>query len=162
MVTYYAQFEPAEQGGFVITFPDFGWGVSQGEDEADALKMAAGLLESIINSDIRDSKDLPEPVVRRGRKYGALAGLQSAKVELYKAFHASGITKSDLARRTGIAKTNVDRLFNLRHASRLDQIDTAFRMLGKRLNITVETAQLHANGPSGRVSRAGNRARHPL
>jgi antitoxin HicB len=34
---YPALFEPAEEGGFVVTFPDFEWGITQGDDETDAL-----------------------------------------------------------------------------------------------------------------------------
>jgi predicted RNase H-like HicB family nuclease len=31
-----ARFEPdAQKGGFVVTFPDFPWGVTQGETEAE-------------------------------------------------------------------------------------------------------------------------------
>ena len=37
---YAALFEPAEEGGFVITIPDFGWGFSQGETEVEARQMA--------------------------------------------------------------------------------------------------------------------------
>jgi predicted RNase H-like HicB family nuclease len=33
---YPVLFDPADEGGFVITFPDFGWGVSQGDNEGDA------------------------------------------------------------------------------------------------------------------------------
>jgi predicted RNase H-like HicB family nuclease len=29
---YPALFERAEEGGFVITFPDFEWGITQGDD----------------------------------------------------------------------------------------------------------------------------------
>ena len=47
---------------------------------------------------------------------------------------------ADLAKRLGIPKTNVDRLFDLRHQSRLDQIEAAFRALGKQLSIEVRDA----------------------
>jgi antitoxin HicB len=40
----------------------------------------------------------------------------------------------------GIPKTSIDRLFDLNHASRLDQIDAALRALGKRLVVGVEDA----------------------
>lgn len=69
-----------------------------------------------------------------------MPALESAKVELYRAFLASGIRKSELARRLGIAKTNVDRLFALNRKSRFDQIEKAFAALGKRLDIEVRDA----------------------
>jgi len=33
---YPALFEPAQEGGFVVTFPDFDWGITQGETEEEA------------------------------------------------------------------------------------------------------------------------------
>jgi antitoxin HicB len=62
------------------------------------------------------------------------------KAELYSAFRASGIKKVELARRLGIPKTTVDRLFDLDHHSRLDQIEGAFAALGKRLAVEVQDA----------------------
>ena len=47
------------------------------------------------------------------------------KAELYRAFTATGIRKADLARRLGISRSNVDRLFDLKHQSRLDQLEAA-------------------------------------
>jgi antitoxin HicB len=70
----------------------------------------------------------------------ALPILQSAKVELYLAFLASGLKKAEFARRIDIPKTHVDRLFSLRHRSRFDQIEAAFAAFGKRLEIEVRGA----------------------
>jgi len=45
MVTYPALFEPDhEAGGFVVTFPDFGRGVTQGDAVEEATEMAQDLL----------------------------------------------------------------------------------------------------------------------
>lgn len=62
------------------------------------------------------------------------------KVALYRAMLAAGLRKSDLGRRLGWKPAQVDRLFNLRHASRVDQIEEAFRVLGKSLEIEVRDA----------------------
>jgi antitoxin HicB len=142
-MVYTALFEPdREAGGFVVTFPDFGYGVTQGETSEEATAMATDLLSCLISDLIEDNKDLPRPRKRRGRQYRpiALPALQSAKAELYSAFRASGLRKSELSRRLGIPKTNVDRLFDLNHHSRLDQIEAAFNALGKALQIEVRNA----------------------
>ena len=57
------------------------------------------------------------------------------------AFLASGIRKAELARRLGIPKTTVDRLFNFEHHTRLDQMEAAFAALGKRLSIEISDAE---------------------
>ena len=138
---YPALFDPAEEGGFVITFPDWDWGVSQGEDEADALGMARDALITMIAYCIRHGKPVPPPTSQpRGRKHRMieLPAIVALKTELYIAFHASGIRKTELARRMGIPKTTVDRLFDFENHTRLDQIEAAFAALGKRLRIAVE------------------------
>ncbi|MEO8591700.1 MAG: hypothetical protein ABI759_00115 [Candidatus Solibacter sp.] len=45
-----------------------------------------------------------------------------------------------LARQLGIPKTNVDRLFDFKNHSRLDQIEAAFAVLGKRIAFDVRDA----------------------
>jgi len=50
------------------------------------------------------------------------------------------VRKAELARRLGIPKANIDRLFDLRHRSRLDQIEAAFKALGKEIRIEVRAA----------------------
>jgi antitoxin HicB len=139
---YPARFEPAPEGGFVVTFPDFTWGVTQGDTEAEAGEMAADALAAIVEEHIRSAEPLPRPSKPRGRKYRRvrLPALAAAKAELYQTFFESGVRKSELARRVGISKTNVDRLFDLRHRSRLDQLEKAFRVLGKELRVEVRNA----------------------
>ena len=59
---------------------------------------------------------------------------------IYEAMHAGGVRKAELARRLGIHMPQVDRLLDLRHASRLEQIDAALRALGKQLVVSVQDA----------------------
>jgi hypothetical protein len=50
---YPALFKPAKEGGITITFPDFGWGISEGEAEHDFLDMALALLQTLVQEHIR-------------------------------------------------------------------------------------------------------------
>jgi predicted RNase H-like HicB family nuclease len=83
---YPALFEPAGEGGFIVSIPDFGWGVSQGDTEDEALIMATALLQTIIQEHIRQGEALPQPSRLRGRKIRMirLPALQTVKAELYK------------------------------------------------------------------------------
>jgi antitoxin HicB len=139
---YAALFDPAEEGGFVITIPAFGWGVSQGDTEQEAREMAAALLQTLIQEHIRKGEPLPLPGKTRGRKYRmiCLPALQNAKAELYVAFQGSGIRKTELARRFGIPKTTIDRFFDFNRHTRLDQLEAAFRVFGKRLSVEIQEA----------------------
>lgn len=143
MENYQALFEPDhEAGGYVVTLPDFGYGATQGETLEEAMEMAQDLLMLTIGDYMRRGDPLPVPARRRGARYHpvTLPFLQGAKAELYSAFIASGLKKAEFARRAGIPKTHVDRLFSLRHQSRFDQIEGAFRALGKSLKLDVRDA----------------------
>ena len=130
---YPTVFEPdREAGGFVITFPDLPWGVTQAGSTEEGIVMAADLLELVIGECIRRGEDLPR--ARRLRsarvKLIRMPAMATAKAKLYSAWRASGISKAELARQMGISRTNVDRLFDFKHHSRLDQIESAFGVLG--------------------------------
>src|ERR1035437_7421946 len=93
---YPALFEPSKEGGFVVTFPDFDWGVTQGETEPDAREMALDALCMMIREDVRNGEHPPRPSKPRGRKYRLirLPALHAAKAELYMAFEALRPSKS--------------------------------------------------------------------
>ncbi len=137
---YAARFEPdMKAGGFVVRFPDFGYGATQGETVEEAYEMASDLLEGLIGDLIEDGKALPEPIERHTENWHMVrpGPLADAKAELYRAFTNSGMSKAELSRRTGIKEANINRLFRIDHNSRLDQLDAAFRALGLRLSVDV-------------------------
>ena len=143
MEPFLGLFEPDRKaGGFVVTFPDFGYGATQGETDEEAMEMAQDLLMLTISDYIRASKPLPTAKRHRGSKFRPvpLPALKAAKVDLYGAFLESGLKKAEFARRIGIPNTHIERLFNLRHHSRLDQLEAAFAALGKRLHVEVRNA----------------------
>jgi antitoxin HicB len=106
------------------------------------MEMARDLLMLTIGDYIREVKPLPVPARRRGVKFRPvpLPALQTAKVDLYTAFLRSGLKKAEFARRIGIPKTHIERLFSLRHNSRLDQIEAALAVLGKCLHVEARDA----------------------
>jgi antitoxin HicB len=67
-----------------------------------------------------------------------LPPLTSAKVKLYQEARARGVTKADFGRLLGWHGPQVDRLFDLRHPSKFEQIDRALRTMGKCLVVTVQ------------------------
>jgi len=99
-----------------------------GETDREATEMAWDLLMLTIGDYMREGKPLPVPRRRHGSRYRPvqLTAPQAAKVDLDTAFLKSGLRKAEFVRRIGIPKTHIDRLFSLRHRSRLDQIESAF------------------------------------
>ena len=143
MYRYPAVFEPyAKAGGFVVTFPDFGWGVTQGETIEEAMEMAEDALATIVADTMDRRQDLPTPGKARGKhiRIVSLPALANAKALLYTAMRAEKVRKAELARRLGVAKPQIDRLLDLKIATRFDQIEAAFQAIGKRIRIEVEEA----------------------
>ena len=63
---YPAKIERDTDGRYVVTFPDFGWGATDGATRDEALGEARDLLRELIAITIREGAGLPEPS-RRGR-----------------------------------------------------------------------------------------------
>jgi antitoxin HicB len=89
---------------------------------------------------IKRRRAIPRASKPRGKdvRMVFLPALTEAKVRLYEAMREAGVRKADLARRMGWQKSQVDRLLDLRHRSRLDQIEAALAKLHKRLAIHIE------------------------
>jgi antitoxin HicB len=137
-----ALFEPESDGGFSVTFPELEWGVTQGDNEEEALSMAVDCIVTVLGELIAQGKPIPRSPARGGKniRFVSLPFLVGAKVELYSAWIESGLSKSELARRMGIPKTNVDRLFSFKRSTRLEQLEAAFTALGKRIDLEVREA----------------------
>lgn len=139
MFDYPVILEAQPEGGFVVTFPDIPEAITQGEDEDEALLYAAEALESALLFYVNDRAPLPVPSAADGRPTVRPAALECAKLGVYQAMTEQGLRKTDLARRLGWHLPQVDRLFNLKHASRLDQIEAAAQALGRRVKVTLGT-----------------------
>ncbi|EAR21587.1 type II toxin-antitoxin system HicB family antitoxin [Nitrococcus mobilis] len=125
----------------LVIFPDFPEAATFGEDGVDALTRAVDALEEVMACRIADREEVPQPSAVGQGQYGVrLPALTEAKVLLYQEMRAQGVRKADLARRLHWHMPQVDRLLDLNHASRLDQIEAALAALGKRLDVTVELA----------------------
>jgi antitoxin HicB len=138
MLDYPVILEAQPEGGFVVTFPDVPEAITQGEDEDEALLYAIDALESALSFYVDDRKPLPVPSKpKRGQHTVRPSALECAKLGVYQAMTEQGIKKSELARRLGWHMPQVDRLFDLKHASRLDQIEAAARALGRHVEVSV-------------------------
>jgi antitoxin HicB len=113
----------AEEGGFIVNFPDLPTGWRQGENEDEALRQAEDLLEEIVLGAMAHKEDLPQPAAAAGRTLVRVQAPTAAKLEAYRGMGAAGLKKPQLADRRGWRPFQVTRLFDGRHGSRLDQIE---------------------------------------
>ncbi len=123
----------------LVTFADVPEAITFGTDEDEALLHAIDALETALSLYVDARKPLPVPGrAKRGQRTVRPSALECAKLGLYQAMTEQGIKKAELARRLGWHMPQVDRLFDLRHASRLDQIEAAARVLGRTLEVRVD------------------------
>ena len=134
MLHYPIQLED-DDDAVLATSPDFPELTTFGVDRDEAVARAAYALEEAIAARIHDGKDIPLP--SSGPDYAVLSTLTAVKVMLYRGMKEQGIGKAELARRLGWHLPQVDRVLNLRHHSRLDQMDAALTAIGRRLNVSV-------------------------
>lgn len=146
MIVYPAKFVQ-EDDGITVTFPGIPEAITCGYSEAQAHEYAVDALQVVLSEYIKRRREIPRPRNTKGMRLIALPVLAEAKIRLYQAMRQAGMRKADLARRLKWQKSQVDRLLDLTHRSRLDQIEEALAALDKRLAVQVEDVP--------RVLRAG-------
>jgi antitoxin HicB len=124
----------------LATFVDYP-GATYGNDAHEAMVCAVDALETLFVGYIANKEEIPRPSsIRHGQLSITLPVLSQAKIELYRAMCEAGVSKTELSRRLRCHMPQVDRLLDLRHESRLDQLEKAFIALNRRLAIKVSDA----------------------
>jgi antitoxin HicB len=118
----------------LVTSPDFPELTTFGEDHDEALVRAVDALEEAVAARIHDRRDIPMPTP--GDVRVRLPTLTAVKVLLYQGMRDQNIAKAELARRLSWHLPQVDRVLNVNHHSRLDQMDAALGAIGLRLDVT--------------------------
>lgn len=143
MDTYPAKFE-ADGSAILVTFPDLPEAITGGSDEAEALANAADALEVTLLTYAADGRAIPAATQRpaRGGSYRRIpvTATVAAKLAFIAAFRESGLSRVALAARLGKAETEVRRMLDPYHRTKLPAIEAGLRALGKRLVLTVEEA----------------------
>jgi len=128
------------EGGFTVTFPDVPEAITQGDTEDDAAAMAEDALVTALSFYTDSAERLPRPSPANGRPLAYVPPLVAAKLALHDAMLAAGVSNVALARQLGTDEKTVRRLRDPLHQSRINQVDAALRVLGKRMGIVIEAA----------------------
>ena len=128
-----------DDGTVLATSPDFPELTTFGDDGDEAIARAVYALEEAIAARIHDGKAIPSP--SQGADYAILPTLTAVKVMLYQGMMDQGIGKAELARRLGWHLPQVDRVLDVQHRSRLDQMDAALGAIGRQLHVTASMAE---------------------
>ena len=133
-------------GAIVVTFPNVPEAITQGRDIADALNHAVDALETALSMYMDRREDIPLPGSPKSKAAHCvvLPPISTAKVALYRELRAAGMKKAELARRLGWQKSQVDRLLDLMHTSRLDQLEQALALFDKVIVLNVKRRSDHS------------------
>src|SRR5438309_1901469 len=140
-LAYPATLIPDRAGGFTVTFPDLPEAITQGEDRLDALDQAADCIEEAIAGRIRRSDQIPAPSKTKARQTVIpVPPLMAAKAALYLAMREAKMSNVKLAKRLGCHEKDVRRMLDPRHSSRINALQGALAILGKKIVVAVEDA----------------------
>lgn len=139
---YAARFEPGDEGGIVVSFPDVPEAITEGTDEADAREQAIEALGLALLSYPLRGKSLPSATASPDAADAMISvGPQdAAKLAVLDAFHAAGISKAELARRIDRDEKEVRRILDPLHPTKLPALRKALAALGAQLVVGVEAA----------------------
>ena len=135
------QVEPDANDTFLITCPAIPGVVIFAETESTIQLRSRDAIETMLQSVMARNEPLPaSDRLKPATTHVQLALTASLKAELYEACRSSGVTRAELARRLGWHREQVDRLFRLNHASRLAQLEAAFKAVGREIDLEVRAA----------------------
>ncbi len=144
MSGYVFELTPDDNGTLLVTSAAFPELATFGEDDDGAIRAAMMALEEAIAARMARGEDIPSPqavteLPPEERLVMAPASLQTAfKVYLYNAMREQKVTRAEMARRLRWHRNQVDRLFMLDHATRLDQFEAAFGVLSLQPHVVIE------------------------
>ena len=134
---YPANIERGEGGSFIVRFPDFPEALTFGQSEAEAALEAVDCLREALRSRIRDGEDIPSPSKDvPGALMTAPPAEMVAKAAVYDAFRRGGLTRVALAGKLNVDESEVRRILDPMHRTKLDRLEQAAKALGGRLEIT--------------------------
>ncbi|KKX24348.1 type II toxin-antitoxin system HicB family antitoxin [Rhizobium sp. LC145] len=138
--SYAAVFEPTErEGGFTVTFPDVPEAITEGEGMADARAMAEDALGVALLTYLEMGRALPEPIAE-GYMIAPAPEI-AMKIAVIETFRASGLSRTELARRIGKDEKEARRLLDPDTATKLPLMNSALAAMGQRLVIGLEAAE---------------------
>lgn len=131
---YPAKLIRQREGGYLVRFPDVPEALTEGETREQALTEARDTLVAALGGYVQGRRSIPAPCrVQPGQHLIYLPPLIAAKLALYQTMRDQRINNVALAKRLGVSETAVRRLIHPDHASRIEKVEEAMAILGKRL-----------------------------
>ncbi len=139
MLRYPVVLERDDNGTVLVSFPDIPEAHTFGINKEEALSRTVDAALTALDARIADRESIPTPSALKADSapHARLPALAEAKITLYRTMRAARMKKTQLARKLNVHLAQVDRLINLRHQSRLDQLEAAFRVFDCDLTLCI-------------------------
>ncbi|MCH4880130.1 type II toxin-antitoxin system HicB family antitoxin [Pseudomonas sp. TMW22090] len=141
MYDYAIRFEEDDSQGLAVFCRDLPELNSFGEDKSHAISETLDAIETTLSIYVDQRRAIPaasEP--QNGEHVVHLPAVVVAKIALWNEMMSRGMRKADLCRSLGVSQTQGDRLVDFLHTSKMEQLESALAVLGKRLSVSVEAA----------------------
>lgn len=125
----------------LVRFRDLPEAVTEGKTREDALAEAVDCLDMALLFRVKEKARVPAPSrAERGEVAVPASPSVAAKVAFIRAFAEAGITRVALAGRLGVRETEVRRMLDPDHGTKLDRLNEGMRALGRRLVVADQPA----------------------
>lgn len=114
---------------------------ASGDTLGEAFAEALDGMESALSLYVEQRRQIPAASVPSDRSQVLpLPALTVAKIMLWNAMLDEGISRVELGRRLGCSRQVVDRLVDFLHTSKIEQVERALAVLGRRITLSVQAA----------------------
>lgn len=137
--SYAALFEPGDEKGYVVTFPDVPEAITEGDTMEEARLMAEDALGVILLTYLENGLELP--VARAEGTMISPDAEIAAKIAVIETFRKAGISQSELARRIGKDEKEARRLLDPNTITKIGLVQAALAAMGQKLVIGLEAAE---------------------
>lgn len=127
-----------DTGGYVVTFVDIPEALTQGDTIEEALEMAKDALATAMEFYFEDKRAVPiASSAKKGQHTVSLPASIWAKVLLLNEVVEQNLRPIDVAKKMGTRPQEVNRILDLKHATKIDTLAAAFRAVGKELTLSI-------------------------
>ena len=138
MFAYPVTLTPEGDGGYVVTCRDIPELITQGDGTEAALENATDALDEVASSYMLDGKPLPGTSASLPGEHLIAVPVQTIlKYHVRQAMTQSGLSNTAMAARMGVDEKVVRRIVDPRHNTRLQRLEKALAVLGRRPEVAV-------------------------
>ena len=131
----------ASDAGWMASFPDVPEALTEADTREEALYWAQDALEVAFSGHMEQNREIPAPSVQEDEGTSvSVSPLKAAKLALYQAMRERRMTQLDLSEKLQCDPRQIRRLLDLDHRSRMDLLELALRVFGKRIVVDVSEA----------------------